>query len=255
VEAAVLRGVCEVIERDALALCWLGGLAPPRIPQPSLPDEAAGLLPPYDETVTYDLTSDVGVPVVWIVCRGKGPRGPLLSVGSACHLDARRAVRKAALEASQDRVFVRELVELDPKWQPRDDFSNLTDFSLHARLYSVRPDLADEALRFLDGNPECTECKPLAACADSDAAQDRRAVVRRLVEAGHDGAWVDLTPEPAADLGLHVVKVVVPSLLPLHGHHLLPYLGHPRLVHRRAAMPRATVRHAHAVWPYPHPFP
>jgi ribosomal protein S12 methylthiotransferase accessory factor len=254
-EAAVLGGMCEVIERDALALCWLAGLALPRIPQPSILEEAADLLPPSDETVAYDLTSSVGVPVVLIVCRGEGPRGPLLSVGSACHLDARRAVRKAALEASQDRVFVRELVELDPDWQPREDFSNLTDFSLHARLYSVRPDLADEALSFLNGNSEPAELPALVACADSDATQERGEIARRLVAAGHDGAWVDLTPEPAANLGLHVVKVVVPSLLPLHGHHLLAYLGHARLADRRAAMPRSSVLHEHATWPYPHPFP
>lgn len=254
-DAAVSAGLCEVVERDALALTWLLGLSPPRIARDWLWEQAGDLLPPRDETAAYDLTSDVGVPVVWVVCRGRGPRGPLLSVGSACHLDPRRAVRKAALEASQDRVFVRQLVELDPEWQPAEGFSNLADFSRHARLYSVRPDLADEALSFLAGDAGPSDLPSLVRREVAGDGAAREAIVDRLVEAGHDGAWIELTPDWAADLGLHVVKVVVPSLLPLHGHHRLAYLGHARLAERRSAMPRSAVGHRHPIWPYPHPFP
>jgi len=257
---ALLAGLCEVIERDALALTWLAGISPPRIPQDWLIASAGPLLPPSDAVAAYDLTSDLGVPVVLVVCRGAGPGGPLLSVGSACRLDPRRAVQKAAIEASQDRVYVRQLLALEPGWQPTPDFSNVADFSLHARLYSVRPELAGEALRFLEGNPEPSELPRLSAArADADDVQertrDRDAVIHRLADAGHDGARVDLTPAWAAGIGLHVVKVVVPSLLPLHGHHRLAYLGHPRLADRRAAMPRGTIHHDRAIWPYPHPFP
>jgi ribosomal protein S12 methylthiotransferase accessory factor len=255
VEAAILGGLYEVIERDALALTWLAGMTPPAIATDWLVAKAGDLLPPSDRTAAYDLTSDVGVPVVLVVCRGEGPAGPILSAGSACHLDARRAVRKAAMEASQARVFVRHLLELEPGWQPADDFSNVSDFSLHARFYSVRPDLADESLRFLEGNPRLSPLPNAGVEASPDVVCNVQQVVDRLLETGHEGAWVDLTPHWAAALDLHVVKVVVPTLMSLHGHHLLPYLGHARLACRGTAMPHSIIRHDHAIWPYPHPFP
>jgi ribosomal protein S12 methylthiotransferase accessory factor len=255
VDAAILGGLYEVIERDALALTWLAGMTPPAIATDWLVAKAGDLLPPSDRTAAYDLTSDVGVPVVLVVCRGEGPTGPILSAGSACHLDARRAVRKAAMEASQGRVFVRRLLESEPPWQPAADFSNVSDFSLHARLYSVRPELANEALRFLDGNP-CPSRLPQSNVEASPAvARDLRHVVDRLLKTGHEGASIDLTAGWAAALDLHVVKVVVPTLMPLHGHHLLPYLGHARLACRGTAMPQSIIRHEHPIWPYPHPFP
>ena len=119
----------------------------------------------------------------------------------------------------------------------------------------MRPDWADEALRFFDGNPCPSRLPECSVEASSDVARDTRQVIDRLLKTGHEGAWIDLTPDWAAAIDMHVVKVVVPTLLPLHGHHGLPYLGHARLSDRRAAMPQSVVRHDHPIWPYPHPFP
>ena len=76
-----------------------------------------------------------------------------------------------------------------------------------------------------------------------------------LRAAGHEAVYVDLTPDWAAPMGLYVVKVLAPTLLPLHGDHRLAYLGHQRLRERAAAMPYSVLRHGHPIWPYPHPFP
>ncbi len=70
-EAAVIGGACEVIERDALALTWLQGRSPPRIAGGLLREIAGELLPPDDDAAAYDLTCDVGVPVVLVVCRAQ----------------------------------------------------------------------------------------------------------------------------------------------------------------------------------------
>jgi ribosomal protein S12 methylthiotransferase accessory factor len=255
-ESALLGAACEVIERDALALTWIAGISPPRLDQNSFLEQAGDLLPPRDECRAYDLTSDVGVPVVLVVCQGDGPWGRLWSVGSACRPDAGAAIRKAATEASQDRVYVRHLVGQDPDWRPRADYSNVTDFSYHARLYSVRPDLAAEAFRFLDGMSGDAAITPTATQKESlPTTEALKCVVRRLVESGHDGVCVDLTPGWAKSRRLHVVKLVVPTLLPLHGDHRLPYLAHPRLADCRKAMPHGSKNHQCSLWPYPHPFP
>ncbi len=254
-DAALLHATCEVIERDAVALTWLGGLSPPQIDPAVIAELAGDVLPPADDVAAYDLTSDLGIPVVWVVCRGEGPSGRLLSVGSACRLDAAEALRKAAIEAAQDRIYVRQLLALEPKWRPADDFSNVSDFSYHARLYSVRPELIDAAFGFLSGSGRTTPHVGRLSRAVTDGLGSPSYVIERLARAGHDGAWVDLAPDWAAAIGMYVVRVVIPSLMPLHGHHGLAYLGHPRLARRREAKPHAEVVHAEPVWPYPHPFP
>ncbi|MBC8872569.1 MAG: YcaO-like family protein [Planctomycetes bacterium] len=255
-ESALLGAACEVIERDALALTWMTGITPPRIEQEAFVDLAGDLLPPRDECRAFDLTNDVGVPVVLVVCRGQGPSGRLLSVGSASRPDRDAAIRKAAMEASQDRVYVRHLVGRDPDWRPRPDYSNVTDFSYHARLYSVRPDLVGGAFAFLDDMATDRILIPTLFRGESGPmAEALNRVIRRLLDSGHDGVWVDLTPEWAKSQRLHVVKLVVPSLLPLHGDHRLPYLGHPRLADSHRAMPHGSKNHEYSLWPYPHPFP
>lgn len=259
IEEAVCKGICEAVERDAMALVWVRGISPPRLDAAVLQREVGHLLPPRDEVTAYDLTTDVGLPVFLVICRGVGPRGPIVAVGAACHPEARSALRKAAMESSQDRAFVRMLIDRDPAWRPAADFSNVSDFSLHARLYSSSEALARRGLAFLDGNAnEAPSARALAgggAESTSPPLHDLPSIVGAPARLGIEGAAVDLTPPWAAPLGLHVVRVVLPALMPLHGHHALRALGHPRLARWSHCMQGGVVRHDRPFWPYPHPMP
>jgi ribosomal protein S12 methylthiotransferase accessory factor len=164
-------------------------------------------------------------------------------------VDAGTALRKAAMESSQDRAYVRMLIDRDPGWRPEADFSNVTDFSLHARLYSSSEALARRGMAFLEGNDRAS-----TAAFDGGGARPGEALAA-LARRGISGAAVDLTPPWAAPLGLHVVRVVLPGLMPLHGNHTMRYLAHPRLARWSASMPGGVVRHARPLWPYPHPMP
>jgi ribosomal protein S12 methylthiotransferase accessory factor len=249
-EEAVSKGLCEAVERDAMALTWVRGLTPPRVHEAVVNELVGHVLPPRDEVVAYDLTTDVGLPVFMVICRGMGPRGPLVAVGAACHPDARSALRKAAMESSQDRAYVRMLIERDPAWAPAADFSNVTDFSLHARLYSASPLLARRGLEFLEGNPQVTSRARFEA-----GGAESVPITAALKVPGISGAAVDLTPPWAASLGLRVARVVLPDLMPLHGNHTLRYLAHPRLARAEKCFPRAVLQHKRPLWPYPHPMP
>ena len=229
------KALYEVLERDAQALTWLLGATPPRV---SLDSVDPRLLPPRDRIDAFDLTSDLDVPTFLVRCIGEGPRGQLISIGAACHADPKRALRKAALEASQDRVYVRMLIDRDPGWQPAPDFSNVNDFGLHARLYSGRPALARRGLAFLDHA--------------SDAAPAHHGDLTQVC-ARFEAIAVDLTPPWAKELGLHVARVVVPDLVPLHGDHTMRVLGHARL--SIDALPHARVHHGGPLWPFPHAMP
>jgi ribosomal protein S12 methylthiotransferase accessory factor len=242
-ELALRHAVCEIIERDAVGLTWLKGITPHRLNDSLVRDVAGEVLPPADHVDAYDITSDLAIPVFMVICRGCGPVGLLVSAGTACDPDPAIALRRAAQEASQTRVYVRQLVAADPAWRLQSHFANVNTFAQHARLYSQRPVLADRAFAFLDHAPE----QATLPHVDADPLD---AVARAHLAA----AAVDLTQPWAAQIGLHVVRAVVPGLFPLHAIHTLPPLGHPRLANVARALPCGATRHKHDLWPYPHPF-
>lgn len=102
-EEAILQGLFELIERDAVAIWWFNRLRMPAVDTFFFNDD-----PWYQETLNainqlgfdvsfLDLTHDLGVPVT--ACIGKKPEGWLIGYG--CHLDPRIATSRALSELVQ----------------------------------------------------------------------------------------------------------------------------------------------------------
>lgn len=102
-EEAVLQGLLELVERDAVALWWYNRLQRPRVSIGALEDpwcieierqyRSAGRI-----LWALDLTHDLGIPVAAAIS-AKGGREIVFGFGA--HLDRRIAVRRALTEASQ----------------------------------------------------------------------------------------------------------------------------------------------------------
>lgn len=108
-EAAALRSVLELVERDAASLWWVGGQ---RARAPALESAAnirsVELLRELRQSARerrswlLDVTTDVGVPV--IAALSVGPDGRGLAIGIAARLDAASAARAAVLEMCQMEI-------------------------------------------------------------------------------------------------------------------------------------------------------
>ena len=108
---ARLGALLEVIERDAVALWWRGGLAPGALAADHPAARAAGRLlgelgyPLARRQVQMlALTSELGVPVV--AALAFGPDGGGFCCGTACRPDWASAGRAAALELCQNELAV-----------------------------------------------------------------------------------------------------------------------------------------------------
>src|SRR4029077_18523411 len=94
------------------------------------------------------------------------------------------------------------------------------DFAGHALYYSLHPGELKRTV--LD-----------RACAAETPAQEDRAesgpVLPERLGPGRRVLFRQLTPPPLAaeGLGWVVLRVLVPGLQPLHGHHGFPFLGGP----------------------------
>jgi ribosomal protein S12 methylthiotransferase accessory factor len=145
----------------------------------------------------------------------------------------------------------------EPEWRPAADFSNLTGFDEHARLYLYRPDLIPEAFGFCD---RVEEEVPLSAIPDRSTGRplgDLRHLVERLREVGSEVVAVDITSSDVGQVGFSVVRVLATRLVPLHGNHLKPFLAPSRLyeVPERLGWRRHGWDPEAGLNPFPHPFP
>lgn len=227
----LLRALQEVIERDAILNAWWG-----RYPLEEYPidDVLAGLRPDARERVArpnltyraYRVVSPFSDHVMMVTLSGEDQEGWCFSVGTACRETARAGWNKALLESIHGRLYVRYLKSRTPlgPWP--------TSFAEHAVWYSAHPgELAQTTL----GRQHPLGDAPFPAGEESAGRlMDRLGLGRPVF-------FRDLTPPALAaeGLGWHVLRVVVPGLLPLHGHHLLAHLGG-----------QAEYRQ-----PTPHPFP
>ncbi|MGH9076379.1 MAG: YcaO-like family protein [Acidimicrobiales bacterium] len=217
--SAVHAALCEVLERDALAIVWHNGLKARRL-------ETAGTVL-SDLVATgdgdcrfelYELPTDSPYPVV-VCLAGASCGSPGAAVGAGCRPDHVGAAVRALCEAAQ--VFSR--LSAHPPQPPR----QVRTFADHAALYA-QPGPA-RLLRGLLGGGS------VAALADMPARSARPPshalgwLVDRLAEVGMEVVVLDMTPPDVRLAGLHVVRVVVPGLLDVNADARYPRLGGRRL--------------------------
>jgi ribosomal protein S12 methylthiotransferase accessory factor len=225
---AMLSAINEVIERDAIALTWLGRRPLARI-EGDIPDVARAfrerLGRSHVEQLFFDATTDLGVPTIFSVQLTEGHAKCQIYLSCATAMDATAAYVKAIREAAPSRT----VMQADREF-PADifDFCHLT----HGADYYGRGG-HNEDFDFLLKNNRRTTLESIASRAlcqpDATPQQQLQAVVKRLGELGMDAYVIDLTTDEVRDAGLWVLRVVIPQLMPISFVHRARFLGTPRL--------------------------
>lgn len=261
-EEAILSGLHEVIERDAFTISWLHRHAGRRI-SVDTSDLQALMVKHYHaahpavDIAIFDITLDIPVPSTFVIMRRPTESGPAFLVGSAARLDAREAIKKALMEAGQEISYVRYLRDQMGDWRPTNDFSNVTTFDEHFMVYNQCPELIEDAFAFCAGSSSAAATSALSSFASGRPLGDIEWLTATLDRHGYEVIAVDITTPDIRDIGLHVVRVFVPGLVPLHGNHNLPFLGVERLYQVPVKLGWGEERAStdHRLNPFPHPFP
>jgi ribosomal protein S12 methylthiotransferase accessory factor len=247
---ALAKGLCEVVERDAVALTWLQQLALPKIDvdidaQP-LTDHLRQVLDnPRVRIHLYDATTDLGIPTVYGV--EVTPHHPRLRtvVNCATDPDPIEAVGKVLREVAAIRIALRHL---RPSADDPDEFSILHD----GALFMGAPQ-REHAFDFLLTTPRRTRLSAMPRRRFDSGLAAFIHVRDQLAAAGHEAYAVDLTTDEAERVGVSVVKVLVPTLQPLTFARRVQFRAHPRLYRAPAAM-GYPVRAEAELNPWPQPF-
>jgi len=204
---AVIHGLCEVIERDAITLWHLKGseaqeetrLDLETVADPVCRDLIARFHRAGVEVGVWDVTSDVGVPT--FLCRivqSTGDHAATIrpAFGSGCSLVKEIALSRALTEAAQSRLTFIAGARDD---KPREEYEQFLR--------------TDEQRRWLDmirlGTP-VRDFNTIPGWSGLDLRQDLAALLDRLAAVGiEDVITVDLS---RPEFGIPVVRVIVPGL-------------------------------------------
>lgn len=232
IEAALLSALCEVIERDAIALTWLQRLALPMIEV----DRTSARLSAFGHgddrsdvrRIFFDATTDVGVPTVYSLELSDRDDKIAQLVMCATTLDPEQAIVKVMREAASARIAMS--IDRAMPDSP-DEFIGVHHGAAHMGHRSMR-----SRFDFLASSTGRRKLSQMPNLATGDPAADLCVVLDRLERMGLDSYAVDLTTDEAESVGFRVVRTLVPGLMPLSFARRAQYRGHPRLYEAPAAM-------------------
>jgi thiazole/oxazole-forming peptide maturase SagD family component len=204
-EEAILQGFLELVERDSVALWWYSRVRRPAVDLASFQD-------PYIDAIqqrygeigrslwVIDITSDLDIPAFAAVSRriDKPVEDILLAFGA--HLDPRIAIRRAVTELNQFLPAVVGVGRDGGEYAfPDAESQHWWKTATVANKLYLLPHPALRPCRLSDYTP-----------TSSDDLRDDVLECQRIIEL-HDMEMLVLD-QTRPDIGLHVVKVIVPGM-------------------------------------------
>jgi ribosomal protein S12 methylthiotransferase accessory factor len=256
-DSALLRGICEVVERDAFSLGWLNRLPLPELDIESNPKVSKTYHGRFArrnlEYRLYQMITDLPIPAVLCLVVDHATDPPMICTGGAASPDPIEATLKALIEAAQTREWAKFMGKQPKPTIVESDYSNITDFEKHVFLYAYGDMM--EAVEFLFSTEAKTSISDLPNLAGSDEKSALERVVAEIARVGHEVLYVDLTTLDVEQCGYRVVKVFIPGMQPLEGDHTHRFLGGHRLYELPVKLGLLATSSIDTLNPYPHPYP
>ncbi len=252
---AVLGGIYETIERDALMVAWMNRLSLPVLESSGADagvrrDLAALSL----ELTCVDLTTDLEIPVQLGILRDQ-LNPDFLLVNPVAALSPQQLDQKLERELTQFcRPYLSDRHCYTNRVSTSSDPQSVKKLPDHLAFYQNRKKIKHAC--FLWACPERkAEMHAMAVSEALDIKKELSIVVDRLARRGYEVIVVDCSVPLIRDLGLHAVKVLIPGLQPLHAGYRHAALGGERLYQVPRLMGLAgRDRSRGELNPWPHPF-
>lgn len=245
-DAALRRGILELLEIDAAMLFWHHRVECPQIDLSTLDGEVRDLIGGLrgEGLVPTSVALELDLPVPTVLSYVEDPAGtPRYSFGLGSGETVESAVESSLEECVQIRNTL-QLIEAEDGEIPAvatDEFDSYVD-----RAYYYADGGESDELSFLRQLPKRGRDELDHVECDTSLS----ALTELLAAEGLDAYYADLTAGAVRDAGRRQVKVVIPDLLVANIQPEYRFLGNPRLESVPAALgvePDAN--------PHPHPIP
>ncbi|MCZ6799700.1 MAG: YcaO-like family protein [Nitrospirae bacterium] len=256
-EESAISAICEVIERDAFMITWQAGLAPPYISIDTLSPANQDLVSRFERTgnavFLFHLAMDHDVPVVLAVARCSAEDGPALCFAASADLDPEDAVRKSLEELAHTRRLAQNLKSSEPSIAADSGFEAVSHQDAHLRFYGDQ--VNSHFAEFLFSGEKRVAFQEIKSPFKGDIHNDLRDLIDQVRSVNHRVLLADLTTSDVGDLGLSVVRAVIPGFHPLFMGHATRSLGGTRLWEIPQQLGYRGVTRKRGDNPAPHPYP
>lgn len=228
-DEAALAALCEVLERDAFSITWQARLRHCRVSLQSLPPMLRDLVRRFEAVgcgvFLIWLRSDHGVPTILAGQRHDAPAMPAISFGAATAADPAEACLKALEELAHTLRWMYVLKRVLPPISMSEGYDQIISQETHLRFYG---EIAHRGLaQFIDASEIEIPLSDIPGVDHGTPAETLVRIVGRLSARGYRTLAAELTTPDVAQLGLHVVRIIVPGMHPLAmGHRCRARGGH-----------------------------
>lgn len=215
-ETAIMKGILEVIERDAMMRWWYLNFPDTRcidlheIIFFDIQERVKRISQKNIVIYLFEISQFQQFPVVF--CLLKSEEFPYACFGASCDTNIKRAIIKALDEAMSIRTMAR--------WKGRNEdidttnFEWITQLTDHMELYANWKDapIINKISTSLSENT--VSIADYQESYNSVTFDDLKIIARELADLGFDIFYKDLTLPEISSLG-YVVRVVIPQMIPL----------------------------------------
>lgn len=221
---AVVRGMCEVIERDIIAVLWLQRLSLPRLSSAIKTDIMTSVTQWFEHRFTrihlFDATSDLGVPTVYAVAAADEDERACRYVSCGTGRNLAEAAEKALLETAGGDSYIHDAPTLSKLGEIEGGIGETSRY-MGARERAQAFDFLTES--------QVTAGDKASNGLPHDPDMALAVLTERLAAAGMQAAVVDRTTQELNEVGLTAVSVIIPDLQPMSTDPWVQFKSHSRL--------------------------
>jgi ribosomal protein S12 methylthiotransferase accessory factor len=219
IEEAILQGFMELVERDCVALWWYNMLPKSQVDLDSFQEPYFQNLQEYYQAINrnlwvLDITSDLGIPAFAAISHRTDREVEDIIFGYGAHFDAKIAISRALTEVNQILPNV-SLIKADGNTQYPPSGDRLAIEWWQTATVANHPYLCP------DHQSVPKVCADYPQLASDDLLEDVQ-LCQKIVE--QNGLEMLVLDQTRSDIGLRVVKVIVPGM-----RHMWKRLGSGRL--------------------------
>lgn len=201
-EEAILQGFMELVERDCVALWWYNRIQRPAVDLDSFDEPYLQALRDYYQSQNYqlwvlDITSDLNIPSFAAIVRRDNRTSEAIALGFGTHLEPKIAILRAVTEVNQFLAMLSQQ-------QNTKEFDNLD-----LEYWYKEATLANQPYLVPDQSIKPKVYTDYPKYESNDLKQDVLTCVEIAANHGLETLILDQT---RPDIGLNVVKVIVPGL-------------------------------------------